>query len=362
MKQTVLKIIKYLVIVLIIVGIVWLVRFFFFSTPTGQNILSVLLPQQAAQPVATTTAQQLNALTSEPIFDYWVSTSTNTVFYATDAGQIMKLSNAQTTPLTSQTITRLHSITASSDGAFAVAEFNYPALPLFSILTTANGTWQPLPVGTIAAAWSPDKDQLAYLSSTALNILDMTTNKTTQVIPLTQEELAMAWVTDSKIVLSTLPTSKLNTQTWTIDPVKRTVTSSLEAPGAITHWSQDGSMGIMLTNTNNTPVTSLIDPSQNQLSQFSFVTMPEKCAFDGPKIYCAIPKNIPTQATLPDDFYKKSVYFDDAIYLIDLSSGGFTEVQTGSTAPIDATHLEVQGSSLLFINRLDNKLYALTLQ
>ncbi|MBU6141792.1 hypothetical protein KGO95_01565 [Patescibacteria group bacterium] len=357
-----LKLIKYLVIILIIVGIVWLVRFFFFSTPAGQNILSALLPQQAAQPVATSTAQQLNALTSEPIFDYWVSTSTNAVFYATETGQIMKLANAQTMPVTSQTITRLHSIAGSYDGAYAVAEFNYPSLPLFSVLTTANKTWQPLPVGTIAAAWSPDKDQLAYLSSTALNILDMATNKTTQVMPLTQEELAMTWVTDSKIVLSTLPTAQLNTETWTIDPVKKTITSSLEAPGTVTNWSPDGTMGIMLTNTNNAPVTSLIDPNQNQLSQFSFVTMPEKCAFDGTKIYCAIPKNIPTQATLPDDFYKKSVYFDDAIYLIDLSSGGFTQAQTGSANPIDATHLEVQGSALLFINRLDNKLYSLTLQ
>ena len=98
-----------------------------------------------------------------------------------------------------------------------------------------------------------------------------------------------------------------------------------------------------------------------ELTPLSFNTLPPKCLIENNKIYCAVPKNINEGIKLPDDYYKKAIYFDDTIYLIDLSNAGVTELKTDSNLTIDAEHLEISNGKLFFKNRLDDKLYSLEL-
>ncbi len=367
-----LKIIKIIVSILIIAGIVWGIRYFFYTTPAGTTILSALFPSSEqgvggingankANNTGEAAELKLQLLTNDPIFDYWVSSTTSNIFYANESGQILKISGGTEVMNNSQTINKLRSIRSSFDGTYAVAEFNYPGFPLFSILNTVTGSWQLLPADTIAATWAPHLNELAYMDSKALRILTLGTNKTREIMKFSQKELRLSWTTTNKIIMATLPASQLNTRVWTIDLVKKTILSEIQETGAVTHWSKDGSLGIKLTSINGVPKTNLIDQSGSVLSEFTFVTMPEKCVFGIAKIYCAIPKNIPTQTILPDDFYKKSVYFDDLLHLIDLSSGGFSQISTDSQELIDAEHLELMGDKLLFKNRLDGKLYSLVI-
>lgn len=356
-----LRIVKILVGLLIAAGIGWAVYYFFYQSPAGTAFISSIFPGAEQNQPAETQTQKLQALSETAIFDYWMNSATGDIFYMNESGQVLKISNSNEAMVNSQTVNKVNRVIPSFDGTYAVAEFNYPNLPLFSILNTVTGNWQLLPADTIAAGWSPNTPEIAYIDGRALKILNLVDGKTREIMKFSQKELNLSWPTTGKIILSSLPTSQLNTHIWTIDLQKKTLVSSVIEAGSSIHWSKDGALGIKISTVNNKSRINLIDPNGSSLSEFTFVTMPEKCGFGTDKIYCAIPKNIQERTVLPDDYYKKSVFFDDLIYLIDLSNGNFTEIPTGSAEPIDAEHLEISGGKLLFKNRLDDKLYSLTL-
>ena len=130
----------------------------------------------------------------------------------------------------------------------------------------------------------------------------------------------------------------------------------------MTRWSPAGDHGIAFHNSGLNPVTTLIDNNGVALRTFSFVTMPSKCALDAEKIYCAIPKNIPERAILPDDYLKREIYFEDGVYLIDLTAETITTLFEKDQPIIDAEHLEVYQNKIYFKNRLDNGLYTVNLE
>ena len=360
---------KYLKITvsILVVGLVILGAYFLFrNNPTVQKLVVSVFPAskktvRGLGEEAGVPAPKLQSLTADPIFDYWINSKTGDVYYLNEAGQVLKKSGeAEATLANSQTVLRLNQITVSFDGTYALAKFNYPNFPTFSVFNTDTNSWQPLPEKTIAAAWSPNAPEIAYLDDKALKTLNITTQKTAEVVKMTQKELFLHWRTDSKILLSAASDSvskilALNLKNKTLEPF-------LEEAGVSIQWAKDDRLGIKLNHVNGTNQTSLVDSSGAALSTFTFVTLPSKCAISEDKIYCAIPKDVPERTKLPEDYYKRAVYFDDVFYLIDLETGGYSEVPTENPdLVIDADHLEVYNNTLYFKNRLDNKLYSLNL-
>ncbi|MDE2001618.1 MAG: hypothetical protein KGI60_03600, partial [Patescibacteria group bacterium] len=234
------RIFRILITLLVIAGIAWAAYYFFYQNPATSSIITSILQPSAQTEQATTTATTLMALTTDPVFDYWLNQQTNEVFLMNPAGQVLKLSGTQEVLVNSQTLSQLNHVAASAKGDYLLAEFNYPAQPVFSIFNASTNNWSPLPSGTIAAAWAPNANKVAYVDGSTLTIFDVTTNKKTVALRLTQKELNLQWTTDNTIILSTLPTTQLNTQTWTVDLAKGTIVSAVDAPGAEIQWAKDG--------------------------------------------------------------------------------------------------------------------------
>ena len=353
-----LKIIKILTSLLVMAGIGWGIYYFFYQTPAGSNIIETIFGDNAAEEGSLINTGKVRALTDESISDYWLDSKTGAIYYLNETGEIIKISGENKTVISSIPVSKINSIQASPNGEFMLAKFNYPQSTAFSIFNTASETWQPLPAATIAAAWSPNSQNLAYVDDKSLKILNIRTKKTTEIMRLTQKDLRLHWLAESQILLSTF--SGADEKIWAIDINKKTLALFLEGNNLAINWSDKNDLGIRLQIINSLPILGLIDNNGITLSDFSFLTMPEKCSFDGKKIYCAIPKNIPEGTKLPNDYHKKSVYFDDLIYLIDLSTGGFSEISTGLQNPIDVEHLKIVNNQLLFKNRLDGKLYSIS--
>ena len=109
----------------------------------------------------------------------------------------------------------------------------------------------------------------------------------------------------------------------------------------------------------------------------SFATLPSKCAFGAPiaasgtanpsaPIYCAVPsdQNIFSVARLPDEYNQDMYFTDDDFYSIDTDTGLLNEIFSASliNQTIDATDMKVFNNILFFVNRYDQKIYALALQ
>lgn len=346
----------------IIGGAIWLAYFFFGQNQTFQNIVSSVFQTPAAQEEVSPSAKKLSALTTDPIFDYWINKQTNTVYYASPAGQVFEISGNNAAMSNSQPLASLNRVSPSYDGSYAIARFNYPNQPIFSIFNTVTKNWSPLPATVIAAAWSPNSNEIAYVDNQGLKILNLATNKTQSVISLSQKELDLRWRTDSKMLISSAMGD--STKIMALDLKTKNIVPFLEEFGLALNWDATDSYGLKLSRTDNVSRLNFIDKNASPLFTAAFLTMPSKCVIQdaqGVKVYCAVPKNIPDGMKLPEDYQQRAVYFDDILYAIDLGTASVSEIQTDSKDPIDAEHLEVMDGKILFKNRLDDKLYSVTL-
>ena len=365
---------KYLKIILVIVAIglmAWLIYFLFRKNPAIQNFVN-LFPSSEKSGSGLNGGQEniakpkLQSLAENPIFDYWVSQKTGDIYYLNESGQVLKKTAEKEELVNSQTINKLNRIEPSSDGTYALGKFNYPQLPTFSIFNTVTNTWQALPANIIAAAWSANPpaggQELIYADDRALKILNILTGKTKEIIKITQKELELTWLSPSTVLLGNQSIAGVPSNLWLLNLTTKNLVPFIQGESGLTiQWSKNKEFGIKLNNENRSPRTSLIDKNGSTLITFSFVTLPSKCLITEKKIYCAVSKNINEGILLPDDYYKKSVYFDDDFYLINLGDGSVNEMKTDSNLIIDAEHLEISGGKLFFKNRLDDKLYSLEL-
>ncbi len=366
------KYLKYIAIILVITAIAGAVYYFFFRErealpefigglfPGSEKIdREIAEPEEAEEP-------QLQALEDFPIFDYWINVETGDFYYVTLAGQVVKETEAgERSTVNSQIITRLNRVTASPNGRYALAKFNYPNLPTFGIFNTATDSWQPLPENTIAAAWSPDSQRLIYANENSLNILNLSNGRSSKALDLTQKALELDWVSDELVFLSVPASVEHASSIWSLNLSNNRLTPLFEDEiGLTAKWFENSDLGLALFSVNRSPFISLVDHAGEVLNVFNFTTLPSKCLiYLGSKLYCAVPKNIGLNTELPDDYYKKSVYFDDALYEIDLTGAGVFELTTeNKNVAIDAEHLEVYAGRLYFKNRIDNRFYSFNLE
>lgn len=319
-------------------------------------------PKQTLVDIPTTSP--FSTVMKNPVFDYWVNAKTGAIYYLDFSGQVFKAGESDK-PANSQTLNNLNSLQISADGTLALAKFNYPALPTFSIFNTVTNAWQPLPEGTLAAAWAASTSQLAYLDSKAgsLKILNIASQKTQEVIKLNQKDVKLYWVNPSTILVQiSTPSIEMPSSLWSLD-LKTKLLKPLfkEELGLVLNWSLVGNYGLKLISVSRIPQISLINQAGGILKDLSFITLPEKCAFGDGKIYCGVPRFIRDGIQLPDDYYKKAVYFQDDIYSIDLISGESALLLKGDDILIDTQHLSLGNGKLYFLNRYDSKLYNLSL-
>lgn len=140
-----------------------------------------------------------------------------------------------------------------------------------------------------------------------------------------------------------------------------------EEPGLVIKWNPLGDIGIKWSSS----VLKIINRDNDLLMTVRLKTLPTKCTFYAPGVYCAAAKDqdaLPSSLT-PDNYLKGDIKFDDDIYSISLSEllrqSEISALRLFKTyfadSSIDAVHLEVKDDVLFFINRYDKKLYSLSL-
>jgi len=378
MKKTII-----ITIILIAIGIgsyfVW--QYFFKSAPTavieGGATLPITgaeapTPAERTEEQGQTIAPGLKTLSSRPIFDYWINKNTDDVYFVDLNGEIYKISpSGAEEKINSQTISDLHSIKPSPDGSRAIFTFGYPFQTTLSIFDIAAKSWQPLPAGVTSAAWDPrSNNQITYLKNngdkSAIFLLTLSTKKAVELTKLNQKDLDLEWVLPDILYLKTKPSAEYNGFIWTFNIKQKTFAPLIsEGAGLSVLWSDNGKLGLQFSGNGFTNSLVLIDEKNRVIANIGDATLPSKCAFGINNAYCAIPAQIPPRAKLPDDYLQKEIFFEDLIYTVNLTTGE-TELLPNTfsiflTTLIDANHLSVQKNRLLFINRLDEKLYSLDL-
>lgn len=357
---------KYLKIILYIIvfaGLIWVGYYLFTKTSAPPEQTKISSPTKITNEVSKA---ELSLITDEQILGYWADKTNGLTYFVNQSGQVIKISGSEKETASSQPLDKLNSIKLSPDGTKILAVFNYPDRPTISLFDDASSQWQPLSAYAISATWSPNSNKIAYLEdlgdSGSLKILDLTAKKTTEVSKVSVKDGQLQWVNQNEIfIMNQKPSASEQSSLWKINISNKTWQKVFEnSYGLNVIWSNTENFGLAMNIADRKPYLNLIDQAGNNLSVLSFMTLPEKCAIDAKKIYCGVPRNIKAGIELPDDYYKRNVYFEDDLYLFDLSNGTTQVIFSNKETPIDAYNLSIKDErELLFINRYDDKLYSL---
>jgi hypothetical protein len=326
-----------------------------------------------------------------PVSNYFVDGQNNILVVEPD-GTIEEGANNQTSTLSSTPIENLIGTDFSYDGKKILVNFGDVNNPQSSIFDVAMKAWTPLPQGLISPKWSPSDYRIAYLSNgstTALFTLDPTNLKKAPVrlLTLNAQDLTLRWLNGTQITLSGRPSAYAPTSIVLFDAAKNTLTPIvLGQNGAESIWSGVSSstpaLGLVFAGggSGQSYSLSLENTSGTVLQNLNFLTLPSKCVFNierdaasssttptstpsYPVLYCGIPRDVTTfsSAHLPDDYDQMALFTSDDLYRINATTGVATALLTDPNQTMDVVMPKMFNNIVFFINRYDQKLYALSL-
>lgn len=374
------KILTITIILLMAIGM--LVGGYYLVVKTVEIITGPETPGPKAEAPAP---DKLKELSDKPVFDYWVvhtkettsTPATTSYYYLTSAGEILEAKEDIDNSIAAQPIKDLQAISPSRDGSLVLVSYGSKLFPQWSILNVLDRSWQPLPLNVRSAHLSPNGTQLALLIATNgksdLTIQDITLQPkakklaSRKVLSLYQKGLSVQWLMPDKIILAERPSDISASSIWQVD-IKTAAIMPLigETSGLMVQWAENGSRGVKYnTGAEATSRLSVINNKGETINNLNFISPPDKCVFIFDTLWCSIPTAFGGQklATLLDSYLKKNIYFSDMLFEYRQDSSGAYSSTRGISygKPIDATHLTVLDNELLFINRLDQKLYKLEL-
>lgn len=338
-------------------------------------------------------------ISDEPTLNYFVD-SQNNVTIVEPNGEIATIANGQPTFLSSTQIAGVLGAAFSYDGKKVFVNFGDPTNPQTSVFDTTTKAWTPLPEGIISPAWSPTDYRIAYLSKGAsgaatVSTLDVskTTNKPVALVTLDAADLTLTWPNKTTVILSGKGSAYAQSTAWLFALSSKTLTEVVpDSFGFESTWSATTSTtGLVLSSLTygRTGSLSIVPTAPSAVTQaLTLATLPSKCVFSYQTptstqgtvsassttssttptastpylaLYCGIPTNSSfAAATLPDDYDQMAIFTTDSFYMINTATGQSQTVFAPSVS-VDATNLNVFNNILFFVNRYDNKLYAISL-
>lgn len=372
LHDAVLKYMKRTLVILIVIIVIGVVGYFAWVYFTGTK--EAIAPPVSTQPPSgvpepSASAATVLALSENPVLNYWLNPGENKIYYAKPDGKIFSINgNNEEKIVLDQEIPDLHSVKASFDGSFAIASFGLTQQPTFAVFDVKTDSWQALE-GVIAAAWAPADNKLATLKAVsgqtnALQILDLATGKTNEVLKFASQGLELDWVLADEIYLTEKPSSLFPSSIRSVSLKTKTVRSVIkEERGLMISWFPGGSRGLKFVSAQTGGSLSWIDNKNQLLRSLPFTTIiPTKCALGSLEVICAVTGSLPLRTALPDDYLKRKFYGVDIFRSWDPETGASGIIYHDSMrTALDADLLTKNGSSIYFVNRYDDRLYAMTL-
>lgn len=173
---------------------------------------------------------------------------------------------------------------------------------------------------------------------------------------------------NSKLVtLTTKPSSRVLGYMYGVDTSVKSFDKILGGiSGLTTLTSPDGKQLLYSTSVPGGFTVSSYNRETKKALTLGLVTLPEKCVWsnDSKSVYCAVPQSIPT-GEYPDIWYQGTVSFNDSFWKLDVETNIFELVYDSASSGngFDGINLKLSSNEkyLLFTNKVDNQLWAITL-
>lgn len=225
--------------------------------------------------------------------------------------------------------------------------------------------------------WSPKGDKIAYqyynpqTEDNNISLANPDGSQWTNILATRMKNLIVEWPTQNMVSIQTRPSGLAQSVLYTINLETGNFEKIIpETYGLTILWSPLGDK-LLFSETDNQGKNlklKIADLTSQTIKELNFVTLPEKCTWsqDNRTLFCAVPKEIPNSAVLPDDYYQKDVYFTDDFWRINLDTQEVIQDSTSLSRDkitFDAKELLLSPLEdyLFFVNRKNERLYSLKL-
>lgn len=232
----------------------------------------------------------------------------------------------------------------------------------------------------VEVSLSPDGNSLFYLTVDEAGggvgrILDLPTRTTVTIFDFPISEWIPEFLVGDQLRLTTKAASGIEGYSYTFDRKTQRLIKLLGGKNSLmTRYSPSGERVIYneLLSSSVPLIGHAIVPEsgpayeEDHAPSIGFSTLVEKCAWtpDEVQVYCGVPQTV-LKRTLPDDWYKGLVFFDDAIWVFDFASGESRKLAvpselTKETIDLVNPFFAMKGAELVFSNKRDGFLWAFT--
>ena len=363
------------VLTLTLVGLA--VYYIFFKKTGGPS-----LPREEISPLTEELApeakERLIPITEEAVLAASLvgsntATGTEKIIYAAWDGSVNQINyNGQDkNKIGLAAVERIGEVKISPNGE--LLSFRYglaTGLNRYLIYNIASRSLKTLPQNVMGVSFGPSSEILLLtIGSGGAKIIqssaDLSKNKeiTTSKIP----DLVLDWYNENSVALKTRPSGLAQGILYLLDlKTKKTkrvmggvygLTSNFSPSGKKVLISQTDADGFSLQ-------AAAINLEKNTQRNLNLFTLPEKCAWsqDERVVFCSVIKaDRAENYIMPDDYYKRRVRSNgEEVIRVNLETG---QVQKIMANVFDATNLFLSPdeSYLFFINKIDGRLYRLTL-
>ncbi len=133
-------------------------------------------------------------------------------------------------------------------------------------------------------------------------------------------------------------------------------------------WSPDGKKFLVSSAEGKNKLRlGVVDSDGSNYQDLHLATLVSKCVWskDNQNIYCALPLNIASSVTMPDDYQLEKIKTRDSFWKINIATGEKKRIveleEIKGDYDVSSPLLSSDESYLFFINRFDSKLYAVEL-
>lgn len=385
------KRIVYVVVGFLVLGIVGYWLYSLFAAPeerppeesqrvTGRTLGLAPEAPSGEQPAETPPLPELSSIAEEKLIrltDFAVISPTlnkdesRVLYYKKDGGDLYSSDFTGKTQEKISNLTIIGLIEAVWNRTGERAAVRYlDADTIKSFLQIGTSSVAVLPQDITGIAWSPDGKSLAYLlprgNLTELVVADASGRTPRTVFRTSLTDSRIAWITSDLLIFATAPSGLAEGYLFAYSRGSNSFVRLLGPAFGLTDlWSLDGTAALLSSagRGGKKLILSLYQRAGGKSETLSIATLSEKCAWAGNETaFCAVPREIPAQTILPDDYLRGEFNPSDRIVAMDIKTSGINEVFNEGAFDISNLLVTKDKNYLFFVNRRDGTLWSFKLR
>lgn len=302
------------------------------------------------------------------------------VYYSTENGTIWEseTDGMNKRQIESKELSGIKSVEWSQDRKQSLVGFTKDQKTVFSKRDIEKQIENELKEGTDFVVWDSVGARIIYkyydfkTKKRSLNIANSDGSNWLKLADIDFVKIDIAQIPQTSLVsFWNYPDSKEESKLQTVSAIGGTVAVVFSGKfGADYLWSNDGKKALVSSADKNGAkkiTTGIFSLSDQKYQEIGIPTVVQKAVWsrDGKMIYYALPGGIPDGAILPEDYLQKKFMTSDTFWKVDIETGEKTRIvePQANEESFDAQELVLTSSedALLFINRVDNKVYRINL-